>query len=83
MLAWEENIVTDLYPFLNIKRESLGDQNFVFEDSVIENKDVRILTLPTGENIFYLVYPDGTIFIATDKNIVGEITEKISIEKLK
>jgi hypothetical protein len=83
MLAWEENIVTDLYLFLNIKRESLGDQNFVFEDSVIENKDVRILTLPTGENIFYLVYPDGTIFIATDKNIVGEVTEKISIEKLK
>lgn len=83
MLAWEGSLVTDLYPFLNIKRESLGDQNFVFEDSVIENKDVRILTLPTGENIFYLVYPDGTIFIATDKNIVGEITEKISIEKLK
>ena len=83
MLLWENSMATDLFPFLNIDKKDLGEENFIFKDSVIENKDVRILNLQNDKKIFYLIYADGTIFISTDEKIVGEITEKISIERLK
>ena len=83
MLMWENSMALDLFSFLDIKKEDLGDQNFVFEDTVIENKDVRVLNLQNDKKIFYLIYPDGTIFIGTDEKVVSEITEKISIERLK
>lgn len=83
MLMWENTLILDLFSFLNIDKKDLGDQNFSFEDLVIENKDARVLNLQNNKKVFYLIYPDGTIFIGTDEKAVSEVTEKISIERLK
>lgn len=68
MRAWESNIMKDLHDFLGIDISS--DTNYLFsknfEDSIIENKNARVLYDKDGQIVVMYIYADDSSVIITN-----------------
>lgn len=89
MLGWEKNIKEDLAPLFgpenfnvisneNYATSTLPVSDPVFSDTVIKNKDARILKDGNGKAVLIYSFVDkDTIVMATNENTFGEILARI------
>lgn len=80
-LKWEKDIPEDLLPFLGI--QITGENRYLldadFEDTIIKNKDARMLKRQDGEPILIYVIPNKeTIIITTAEDTLNEVLRRLN-----
>ncbi len=83
MLEWEETMLRDLFVLFNITN-SEGD-NSIFEkpwrDTIVNNKDARVLYDDEGQAILYYVFMNKSTFvIANNQEALKEIIARLIIK---
>lgn len=84
MRAWEGKMFSDLHGLLGMNISS--NTNYLltkdFEDSILENKNARVLYNKDGQIILaYVFADDNSLIIATSQNAVHEIMFRLSSAK--
>ena len=92
MLTWEKYMHGDLSPFFgiaskNTDSEHVGTSTTVrknsFEDSVIENKDTRIMVDQNGNiTLLYSFVDRNTLIIANSREVFLEIFKRLSAKRI-
>ena len=73
MLEWEKYIENDL-SFMFKKQENDSDSLFLWKDSIIKNKDVRILSNSKGDSkIYYSFIDKNTLAITSSEKTLTDI----------
>jgi len=77
MLVWEKFIAQDIFPlFLISAEEDILEKKF--EDRVVKNRDLRVLTDKEGKIIIlYSFYNKNTLIIATSKDTLDEVIARL------
>lgn len=82
MLAWEKTMIADLSnSFSTNQAVSLTEENS-FEDTIINNKDVRVLKNSGGRGILYYFFTDkNTLVITSGGEAASEIINRLINKK--
>lgn len=82
LFSWEKDMADDLAAVLSA-RSSRSISIKAFEDSILSNKDTRILRGDDGKISFYYSFLDReTLLIATDERVIKEVSERLRAAKL-
>jgi len=79
--SWEKTMLTDLHGFLGVNISSDTDYLFKknFEDSVVQNKNARVLYDKDGNVVLmYIFANDNSIVITDDKDAAKEIMLRLA-----
>ncbi|MDP9249529.1 MAG: hypothetical protein M3M85_03425 [bacterium] len=84
--AWEEKMFYDLHDFFGVGIASGNNYLLTkdFEDSIVENKNTRVLTNKEGNMVFQYVFADNNSVVITDSTeAVREIILRLGAKQIK
>lgn len=83
MYSWENDMAGEILPLFGIAPQNSSDiYRRAFVDSVIKNKDVRVLRDDTGQPLLIYYFKDKkTIIITTNEATLSEIITRLSTAK--
>ncbi len=83
MLAWETNLEEDLRPIINIEHPGPKILQKTFSDSLIKNKQVRILKDASGKELLFYTFTDqNTLLITTNRVALEALIDKLTVVKV-
>ncbi len=78
MLEWESTITQDLAPLITLSHGNVKAGTF-FIDSVVKNKDVRIIRGSEGQDLLFYTFVDrNTILITTKKLTLEDLIARLT-----
>lgn len=86
MLYWEKTILDDMFTIFGIdvtgdNKQLLGKQ---FKDTLVNNKDTRVLLDKDGYGLLYYTFPDKENMIITNsEDAIKEINNRLITKKIK
>ena len=86
MLTWEKTLLKDFYVLFNIDTSNSSGSLFEkpWKDTIINNKDARVLYGDKGEEILYYIFVNNNDFIITNNiNALKEVMERMLIKNTK
>lgn len=84
MLGWERKLLDDLYQLFGISITT--DRNYLFEskfqDTIIQNRDARILKDKEGKTVLVYIYLNtSSILLTTDETIIPDILARLNTQR--
>ncbi len=77
MLDWETQMEPDIGPVFSQNASQIAENKF--EDSVMRNKDTRVLRNPSGDILFLYTFPDREhLILTTNENTLSEILARLA-----
>lgn len=84
MLEWEDSIIRDLSPIFDKETVKVDKEDYVFEDVIVSNKDVRAVLNSEGVLEFaYFIYNDNTLVIVNNETTIQELTRRLTNVRLE
>lgn len=86
MLAWERTLLNDMFPFfkIDVSGDSSNLLNTPWKDTIINNKDVRVLYDKNSNALLYYIFIDKSNFLITDnEDTIKEIISRLLTKNTK
>ena len=86
MLAWERTLLNDMFPFfkIDVSGDSSNLLNTPWKDTIINNKDVRVLYDKNSNSLLYYIFIDKSNFLITDnEDTIKEIISRLLTKNTK